>query len=131
VERRTSAKAMTGSNPYKHINLEYISELAGGDDEFIVEIITNYLDSVGPNTNLLYDAVVANDKETIKFLAHKLKGSFRFIGCEELGVIMEHIEHSVKQPEPGNMLDAANKIKEGYLNTEEELKQVLAEFNNR
>lgn len=121
---------MIGSNQYKHINLEYISELAGDDNEFIVEIITNYLDTVGPNTNLLYDAVVANDKETIKFLAHKLKGSFRFIGCEELGVIMEQIENSIRQAETTDMLDAVNKIKDGYLNTETELKQVLAKFNN-
>ncbi|MCH5717899.1 response regulator [Niabella hibiscisoli] len=54
-------------------NLEYIMELAGGDDEFVIEIIESFIDTAGPNINLLKDAVTGGDEEATKFLAHKLK----------------------------------------------------------
>jgi Signal transduction histidine kinase len=79
---------------YRHIDLEYIMELAGGENEFVIEIIESYLETVGPNIRLLRDAVTAQDTDRITFLAHKLKGSFRFIGCNGPGDIMEQIENN-------------------------------------
>lgn len=111
---------------YKHINLEYILELAGGENEFVAEMIETYLETVGPNIRLLRDAVAANNAESITFLSHKLKGSFRFIGCTEPGDMMEEIENNHEQGNLTRILELLRTVEEEYAGTEEELKQVLS-----
>lgn len=118
--------AVVTAGNYKHINLEYIQELAGGENEFVIEMIETYLETVGPNIGLLRDAVTANDTGTVTFLSHKLKGSFRFIGCTEPGNMMEEIEHHQEQGNLTRMLELLQAVEEEYAGTEEELKQVLS-----
>jgi len=114
---------------YKHIDLEYIMELAGGEDEFVIEIIESYLETVGPNIRLLSEAVTDYDMDRITFLAHKLKGSFRFIGCTGPGDIMEQIENSNSRGDRMRIKELMSLVEKEYAGTENELKQVLHELN--
>ncbi|WP_114790570.1 response regulator [Niabella yanshanensis] len=114
---------------YRYINLEYIMELAGGENEFVAEIIESYLETVGPNIRLLRDAITSNNAEAVTFLSHKLKGSFRFIGCTEPGNIMEAIENNHEHGNLAQMLELLHAVEEEYAGTEEELKQVLLTLN--
>ncbi len=116
---------------YKHIDLKYIMELADGEDEFVIEIIESYLETVGPDIRLLRDAVIANDMDRIAFLAHKLKGSFRFIGCTGPGDIMEQIENSNSGTNGMHIKELMNLVEKEYAGTENELKQVLAELDQK
>lgn len=84
---------MINRDAYKYINLEYIYDLADGDDEFAVEIIGTCIDTLGANMQKLMEAIDAVNKEAIIFLTHKLKGSLRFIGCNHEGALIEKIEH--------------------------------------
>lgn len=110
---------------FEYINLEYITEMAEGDDDFVKEIVTNCLESMGPNIIKLSEAINANDIGEVRFLTHKLKGSFRFVGSVTLGNMMEAIETLADSDTlivPTGMLDDVNKY---YQETERELKLVL------
>lgn len=76
---------------YKIVNLELLYEIAE-EDEFIIEILSSYVATAPHNVELLITALKDNNVADIKFAAHKLKGSFRFIGATKLGDIMEQIE---------------------------------------
>lgn len=90
------------SSKYEYVNLEVINDIAGDDEDFVKEIISNYLESVPKTVEQLVQAVSAGDKERIVFLAHKAKGSFTFIGVNKLRDIAIEIEHS---PERGSELE--------------------------
>ena len=72
------------SDNYKHINLEAINDIADGDAEFVREIIGNYLSTISDSIRGLNEAVADDNAERIVFFAHKLKGTFAFIGADSL-----------------------------------------------
>lgn len=91
---------MTNRSDYKYINPEYIYDLADGDNDFVVEIIGSFLESIGPNLQKLSVAITNEDKQTTVFLAHKLRGSFKFIGCNDAGETVGQIEDMINRNEP-------------------------------
>lgn len=112
---------------YKHISVEAINEMADGENEFIVEILNNCLETMGPNIDILSEGAKTNDTQTVLFQAHKLKGSFRFIGATEIASILETIEHEAAAGTlPANVTDMSLKVKEMYAEIEREIKAMLA-----
>jgi hypothetical protein len=95
----------------------------------VIEIIESDLETVGPNIRLLSEAVTDYDMDRITFLAHKLKGSFRFIGCTGPGDIMEQIENSNSRGDRMRINELMSLVEKEYAGTENELKQVLHELN--
>ena len=83
---------MMPENNYKYIDLETILEMADGESDFIVSIISVYLSSIPESLDKLKEASVNKDKENTVFFVHKLKGSFNFIGCTALTDIFLKIE---------------------------------------
>lgn len=77
---------------YTHINKEHIFELGDNDEEFIKDIIDDIISSVPDSLEKITTAAENESKEDIIFVAHKLKGTLRFAGINELGDIMERIE---------------------------------------
>lgn len=83
---------MTGLNNYPHLNLEYIYELADGETEFVKEIIDSFLTSTPINFAKLEEAISLQNGTDIVFYAHKLKGTFNFIGSIQLSNTFTTIE---------------------------------------
>jgi HPt (histidine-containing phosphotransfer) domain-containing protein len=79
---------------YIHINLEYLYEVADGDTDFVKEIITDYLEKVPEQFVLVEKAIMSNDAEAIRFLAHKMKSSFQFMGVQRLVEIAQEMENA-------------------------------------
>lgn len=79
---------------YTHINLEYLYEVADGDADFIKEIITDYLTKVPDQFDQLLVVAEAGDIEAIKFIAHKMKSSFQFMGVQSLIELSQQIENA-------------------------------------
>lgn len=82
------------SDNFKHINLEAIQDIADGDEEFIREIIGNALTTVSESIRSLGRAIAESNTEQTIFYAHKLKGSFAFIGTEHLQQLAIEMEAS-------------------------------------
>lgn len=91
---------MTSHKNYEHLNLEYIYELADGDDSFIKEIIDTFLTTTPKNLIKLEEAVANRNAADIVFFAHKLKGTFNFIGSTQLSdtfTIIESLSEDVNK----------------------------------
>ncbi len=129
--KRFNEYAMIDKGDYKYINLEFIYDMADGEEEFVVEIVNNCLEAIGPNLQKLSEAIQAEDKQTTQFLAHKLRGSFKFIGCNEAGETVGQIEDLMKRNEPftGALLLIIAAV-EKYKNIEQELVSFLKEISN-
>lgn len=113
---------MIDKGDYKYINLEFIYDMADGEEEFVVEIVNNCLEAIGPNLQKLSEAIQAEDKQTTQFLAHKLRGSFKFIGCNNVGETVGQIEDMMKRNEPiTGALPLITTAGEKYRDIEQEL----------
>lgn len=116
---------------YKNINLEFIYEMADGEDEFVTEIITSYLTSIPLTIAKLQDATQAGNAEDITYLGHKLKGSFRFIGANELGDMAERMETNAQSNiDMENMVAMAAQIADVATLAQKDLEEVLANINS-
>ena len=77
-------------NTAKHqIDLPYVYELSSGNMEFICQMIALFLDKVPEEIQLLETALVAQDHQTIKELAHNMKSSLTMFRLDEL---IEHLD---------------------------------------
>src|ERR1035437_10180931 len=67
-----SAGELTENINYPLPDLTYLEEMAGGDEAFVHEIITYFLEN-GPHLlNLLRESALSGDQENLHFAAHKL-----------------------------------------------------------
>jgi HPt (histidine-containing phosphotransfer) domain-containing protein len=103
LDAQTTGKVMTDHKNYEYLNLDYIFELADGDTSFVKEIIDTFLTSTPINMSLLVQAVAQASATDIIFYAHKLKGSFNFIGSSQMSdtftLIEAYAEHTDKHNE--------------------------------
>jgi HPt (histidine-containing phosphotransfer) domain-containing protein len=88
--------------------------------------VETYLSSIPENVQNLIVALNANNTDNIRFYAHKLKGSFYFIGSEEVGKSFEEIEMNCNDETKHSFIGAlcASAIR-GVAAATAELKDVL------
>ena len=87
------------------INLDYLKEIAGGMDEFVVEILEKYVDTVPRDFDALKGVVKNGGPAQIRKAAHKLISSTRIVGAEEITKRLEIIE---KEPESESYRNSVN-----------------------
>ncbi|NAY93285.1 Hpt domain-containing protein [Muricauda sp. JGD-17] len=63
-------------------NLDKINEMAEGDQDFVISVISVFLDEVPEDLESLENAVAAEDYENIYKLAHKIKPNVDLLGME-------------------------------------------------
>lgn len=80
------------SDKYEYVDLDAINDIADGDAEFLKEIINNYFATVSDSIKGLNEAINDHNEERIIFFAHKLKGSFGFVGATVLQQLVMDIE---------------------------------------
>lgn len=80
------------AHTYTYIDLQYINDMADGDSAFIIEIVGMYLTSIPENISKLVEASSDKDYKQTAFYAHKLKGSYRYIGCVQMEDVLLKIE---------------------------------------
>ena len=122
---------MSSGERYTYINIAYINELTDGDREFIAEIVSACLETLPENLQKLTSAVNTNNSDHIRFYAHKLKGSFSFIGSDHLGLSFATIESYSKDIVnyyliPGLFWTAVAEVKKAT----DELKDLLKEMTS-
>jgi HPt (histidine-containing phosphotransfer) domain-containing protein len=82
---------------YTYINLEYLYEVADNDTDFVREIITDYLNNVPEQLAQMENVAAAGDIEAVKFIAHKMKSSFQFMGVQQLIELSQQMEHAPEE----------------------------------
>ncbi|WP_345077143.1 Hpt domain-containing protein [Nemorincola caseinilytica] len=83
---------MGSGKQYIYIDTEHINELTDGDTELIVQILTAAVNTLPDDLQKLTTAINTGNTEHTRFYAHKLKGSFYFIGGRRLGDAFATIE---------------------------------------
>ena len=81
----------------KELDLEYLREVSGGDDEFEIEILQTFAESAPDLMEALATAIDACDAAAVRHSAHTLKGSSRSIGGQSFAKVCETIELAAKQ----------------------------------
>ncbi len=77
----------------KYIDLTYINEVTGGDEELFKELSGIFLSQVEEMKTVIYEALRSSDYELIKQAAHKIKSSLRTFGAYALAGQFEEIEN--------------------------------------
>lgn len=118
------------TNKYSYINLDYLHEVADGDQEFMQDMMQEYLDKIPAYIDDLVNAGKAHNMEQVVFCAHKLKSSFQLMGVKQLATIAQQIEQYCKenshQDEISGMIEQIPPVFEQAV---AELKQELAKNN--
>ncbi len=79
------------------INLNYLQDLGGGDNDFIIDMLNTYLDETGRDVQNMLQSLREQDWKRIGFLAHRSKSAFRMIGLQQLNQDTEALEELLKE----------------------------------
>ncbi|HLT50468.1 MAG TPA: Hpt domain-containing protein [Arenibacter sp.] len=73
-------------------NLDKIQEMADGDEDFIVSVVTVFLEEVPTDLNELERALEHKDYDAVYKLAHKIKPNVDLLGMEPARAVALQIE---------------------------------------
>ncbi len=100
---------------HSHLNLNYIRNLSGGNNQFVVRMLQTFCRNVPPGINDLVRAGQTGDTHEMIQLAHKLKTMFRYVGVDHVAEHLERLEfraNDLSDIERSNLLsqiDSASK----------------------
>ena len=83
-------------------NLDKIKEMAEGDEEFVLSVISVFLEEVPLDLRDLEEAIEASHYDQVYKLAHKIKPNVDLLGMEQTRAIALEIETLGKQREEGD-----------------------------
>jgi len=66
----------------KIYNLQQVQEMAGGDEEFVKEIVKAFLEELPPDVAQMREAVENNNPELAYGFVHKMKPNLQMFGLE-------------------------------------------------
>lgn len=78
------------------IDLSYLNEIAGGDAEFMIEMIDIFIEQTPIYTEQLVQAVNDGDWKTVGDVAHKIKPTLAFMGVNKAKDQMASIEQKAR-----------------------------------
>ena len=84
--------------------IEELRASVGGDDEFLAELIDEFLADAPVQLESLREALGSADTERARRAAHTLKGTSRTFGADALGLLCQEVESAVG----GEELDASD-----------------------
>lgn len=81
----------------KTIDLNYLHQLSGNDEDFEKQILQQFIDQTPEELSQLKDALNTSDLEKVKGIAHSLKSTVGYVGLsDELFPYLENIEMNAK-----------------------------------
>jgi HPt (histidine-containing phosphotransfer) domain-containing protein len=113
----------------KYIDLSYINEVTGGDEELFKELTDIFFKQIDELKITLKEAANNNDYDLIKHAAHKIKSTLRTFGAKTLANDFETIETYNNLELFENLNNHIDKLLNEVELTSQELKQYLKESN--
>ena len=74
------------------IDLTYLNEIAGGDAEFMIDMIDIFIEQTPAYNEQIIAAIAAQDWKTVGDVAHKIKPTLAFMGVNHAKDLMASIE---------------------------------------
>ena len=106
---RRSMRPVSSLPPPAALDLEMVRRLAsldGEDDDFIRELMGDYVEQLRRCAADLGGAIAANDLEMVRSLAHSMKGASKQIGATRVGELLGAIEAQDDMGASGALLEA-------------------------
>ena len=103
-------------------NLDKINEMAEGDQDFVVSVISVFLDEVPEDLEGLEKAINERDYENVYKLAHKIKPNVDLLGMERTRAAALEIETM------GKSNASMDKIEEKFPLLKKDVLQVVSEL---
>ena len=115
--------------PGQDLDLSFLTEIADGSDEFIVESIDMFLEHTPELLRAISDSIAVGDCEATALAAHKLKPNLGFFGMNISQETLQEIEHLAKagSPPPGLLQSKFNEVQEIIVANLITLKKIRAE----
>lgn len=105
-------------------NLDKINEMADGDSDFVLSVVSVFLEEVPVDLRDLESAIAESNYEQVYKLAHKIKPNVDLLGMEQTRAIALEIETLGKSE--GNMAT----IRERFPVLKRDVEQVIGELRN-
>ena len=86
------AESLKSSTTTTKIDLSYLEDIAGGSNEFIIEMIDMFLEQTPRYCTEIKQAIVDKDWKKVSDLAHKVKPTLAFMGSNSAKETMASIE---------------------------------------
>jgi len=77
---------------HSYLNLSYIRNLSGGNNQFVVRMLQTFCKNVPPGVEHLLRAGETGNMQELKQVAHKLKTMFRYVGVDQVAEYLERLE---------------------------------------
>lgn len=107
--------------------LDKINELAEGDEDFILSVVSVFLEEVPEDLSALESAIDAKDFEQIYKMAHKIKPNVDLLGMEQTRANALEIETLGKTA--GNIEDIVAKFPLLKKDVEQVVSELQKDFN--
>ncbi|MEY8019765.1 Hpt domain-containing protein [Muriicola sp. SD30] len=103
-------------------SLDKLNEMADGDNDFVLSVITVFLEEVPQDLEDLENAIDKGDYENVYQLAHKIKPNVDILGMEQTRAIALEIE-TLGKDEKNKVL-----IEEKFPALKKDIHQVIGEL---
>jgi|GEM_PF-2442340 len=119
---------MIPEGDYKFIDLNYLNDMGGGDDEFTKEVIGICLNTIPESIDKLMAAVVANDTAQLYFYIHKLRGSMNVINSPQFIKLLDKADAYCKANDMSSVIEIAAQLSTNANEILGELREVLGKM---
>lgn len=79
----------------KRYNLKKLAEIAQGDEDFIRDMVTTFVENVTTEVDGIQKLKLSGSWTAIAEIAHKLASNFAYLGADDLYALAVNIEKSV------------------------------------
>ena len=76
----------------KHTNLKHLKELADGSNEFIIEMISLFIEDMPGDLEKMEIYLRNKDWQALRKVAHKIKPSIMYVGLTEIESLVKETE---------------------------------------
>lgn len=97
IHSANSENQITGVDNKKVVDLSYLNELSGGDEDFKNEMIELFIENIPVDLMMLEKAIQVDDLEGIKNIAHQMKPSLAMFSLKNEVTFLEQTEKNAKE----------------------------------
>jgi PAS domain S-box-containing protein len=119
----TAVPAMTSATSVRH----RLAEIAEGDTEFAIELLTTYIDGATETLHEMRAAAEAGDLVALGKAAHKIKGASANLHVEELASLAQDIESRARAGASGDWIAEVEHAAQAFSRLSVSLRELLNE----
>ena len=104
---------MSDISPDQDLDLSFLTEIADGSNEFVIESIDMFLQQTPELLQTITEAIAAKEWATASSAAHKLKPNLGFFGMPISQAIIQDVEIMTKEGSP-DTVELSSKFDEAH-----------------